>query len=201
MNKYPDVILIGAGGHAKVVLDLAQLNGRNVVGVVDPLLGSTNNRYWMDIPVIETEEVVIRDFSRCRLLNGIGFMPHSSARYRVYKKFHDLGFVFETLVHPRATVSGFAKLGEGVQVMAGTVIQAGAVVGNNSIVNTSAIIEHDVVIGESVNISPGAVICGASVLMDQVFVGANATIVQEVSLGNKSIVKAAELVTKSNLLD
>lgn len=201
MSKSRDVVLIGAGGHAKVVLDLAKINGENVIGVVDLRLTSSNEKYWMGLPVLGDDDVVITNFSHCALLNGVGFMPYSTARGLVYKKFRNFGFHFQTLVHPRAIVSSFAKLGNGVQVMAGAVIQAGVTVGNNSIINTSAIVEHDVLIGESVNISPGAVICGGSTLMDEVFVGANATIIQGISLGSRSIVKATELVTKSNFSD
>jgi UDP-perosamine 4-acetyltransferase len=188
-------ILIGGGGHGKVVLDLAVNLGHEVVGVCDP--GLVNNGYqeWEGIPVLGGDEYLSSvQVGGIWLLNGIGFMPGSDLRRRIYETYAASGYVFPALVHPSATVSPRASLGKGVQVMAGAIVQAGTDIGANSIINTLSSVDHDCSVGKHSHVAPGATICGDVKVGGHSFIGAGAVVIQGIKIGPDCIVKAGCLV-------
>ncbi len=192
----PPVVLLGAGGHGKVLLALLHALGREIRGVCDPQLAGKVES-WNGVPVLGGDEVLDSlDPHDVGLVNGIGQVVGSSRRAQVFASLKARGFGFPVLVHPSAWVAPDVNLGEGVQVMAGAIVQPGVTIEANSVVNSRASIDHDCIIGPDVHVAPGAVLCGGVRLAAGVFVGAGATIVQGLSIGEKAVVGAGATVVR-----
>lgn len=189
------VVIIGAGGHAKVVAGTLLAAGFSVEGLVDADPALAGKRV-LGLPVLGGDEILEgRDPAGLLLANGIGSTGNSGVRRKVFDRFKSRGFSFVTLRHPAAVVSAEVGLAEGAQVMAGAVIQPGCRIGANSIVNTGARIDHDCRIGDHAHIAPGAVLCGTVTVGDAAHVGAGAVVVQNIVVGNDVLVAAGATVT------
>lgn len=192
------VVLLGAGGHAKVLLDLLSDNDREVLAVSAPELARNDQKLWRNIPIIDDDAVIQKYNSESiELVNGIGMIPGKNVRQQLYLSFKQHSMIFATLVHSTAILSATAKLSEGAQVFAGAIIQPDCTIGNNTIVNTRATVEHDCTIGSHCHIATAATLCGGVKLADQIHVGAGATIIQGLTLGQSSVVAAGSVLVKN----
>ncbi|WP_222934740.1 acetyltransferase [Pseudomonas proteolytica] len=191
------LVLLGAGGHAKVLLSLIEACGYEVLGVCDPGLAREGATHWRGIKVLGADDFVLTlDPLSIGLANGIGQLVGSIGRRQLFDTFHARGFVFPTLVHPTAWLDKTAALGQGVQVMAGAVVQVDVVIGENSIINTRASIDHDCQLGCDVHIAPGATLCGGVLVADRAFVASGATVIQGLSIGADAVVGAGAVLVK-----
>lgn len=193
MNR--PVILLGGGGHARVLADCLLANDQEVAGYVAPadqgeLLSGI--RWLGDDPWLMNQP---RD--TFALVNGLGSVAQTTPRRRLFEDYRAAGFRFAQVVHPRALVSPSAALGEGCQALPGAIVNAGARVGENTIVNSGAVVEHDCQLGDHAHIAPGAVICGDSKIGDGVHVGAGAVIIQGIEIGPGAIIAAGAVVTRN----
>lgn len=191
------LVMLGAGGHAKVLLSLAKAAGWTVLGVCDPELSRDNVTHWRGIPVLGDDDVLDSfDPASAGLINGVGQLVGSVARRKIFDRFRARGFRFPALVHPTAWVDASAELGEGVQVMAGAVIQADVFAGCNSIINTSAGVDHDCHIGTHVHIAPGATLCGGVTVGDRAFIASGATVIQGLTVGEDAVIGAGAVLVR-----
>jgi UDP-perosamine 4-acetyltransferase len=191
------LVMIGAGGHAKVLHSLAMALGHNIVGVCDPQLFHQGQSHWRGVPVLGGDEALDQfDAATVGLINGIGQLVGSRARKAAYERLRQAGFSFPALVHPAAWVASNTTLEQGVQVMAGAVVQPDCCVGENSIINTHASIDHDCAIGAHVHIAPGATLCGGIRVLDGAFIAAGATVIQGVTVGFGAVVGAGSILTR-----
>ncbi len=191
------LILMGAGGHGKVLMDLATQAGWDVVGVCDPQLADQGVSAWRGVPVIGKDDA-LSDYrpELYGLINGLGSLPGQDRRRALFQRLTAQGYSFPTLVHPTAVVGDGVELEAGVQVMAGVVLQADVVVGLNSIVNTRASLDHDCRIGAHCHIAPAAVLCGSVVLGEGTHVGAGANVIQGISVGEGAVIGAGTTVLR-----
>ena len=196
-TKLP-LILIGAGGHAKVLLSLLELLGCEIIGVCDPHLTKANITAWRGIPVL-ADDSCIDDYSPAAigLVNAVGQKVNDPLRKSVYLKFKQKGYYFPQLIHPFSFVDKTVILDEGVQIMAGAVVQPDVAIGANTIINSRSIIEHDCVIGDHVHIAPGASLCGQVFVRNQSFIGAGATIIQNIQIGENALIGAGVSVVRN----
>jgi sugar O-acyltransferase (sialic acid O-acetyltransferase NeuD family) len=196
-NPARPFVLLGAGGHARVLLALARAAGHKVLGVCDPALAADAVSRWEDLEVLG-DDTALNRFApdRVALMLGVGQLATSTVRERLYAAWRGQGYDFPALVHPAGWVAPGVVLGAGVQVMAGAVIQPGCVVGENSIVNTRASVDHDCRIGREVHVAPGATLCGSVMVDDGAFIGAGATVVQGVRVGGRAVVGAGTTLTR-----
>ena len=187
------VIVIGAGGHGKVVADALQAAGRKVLGFVDPKLAG---KRVIGLPVLGGDEVLRRySPNKVELANGRGSASDlPGERKRLFEEKKALKFRFVQVIHPSATVSRHARLGEGVQVMAGAVIQADTHVDRNCIVNTGATIDHDCRIGAHCHIAPGVTLSGSVQIGAESHIGVGAIVIQEIRIGTRVLVAAGAVV-------
>jgi len=192
------LILLGAGGHAKVVLALARALGRDVIGVCDPTLARAGTAQWRDLPVLGDDDALASwSPAQVELANGIGQLPTGKhVRKLVHERHAEQGFHFPVLVHPAAIVDPSATIGSGAQIMAGAVLQADVTVGVSSIVNTGARIDHDCIIGRHAHVAPGAVLCGGVRVGDQAFLGAGCTVLPLVAIGMRCLVAAGAVLAR-----
>lgn len=188
------LLILGAGGHARVLLDAIQLQGRRIVGFLDPAIpeGSVGPG---GLPILGGDEALAR-FSPTdvELVNGIGSVKVASAREMIYRRAKAAGFDFADVVHPSAIVCRDVVCGEGVQIMAGSIVQCGALIGANTIVNTRASIDHDCRIGESVHLAPGVTLSGNVQIGDRAHIGTGAVVIQGISVGADCLVAAGAVV-------
>jgi len=193
MNQAP-VILVGAGGHALVLLDALVLSGRQVLGLVD----ADQARHGSEIlgfRVLGDDEVLRRHGpGSVQLVNAVGSVRSMQQRKRIYDTFVGQGHSFASVVHPTATVSQHAVISAGAQVMAGSVIQARARIGENSIINTGATIDHGCQVGAHVHVAPGVTLSGDVTIGDESHIGVGATVVQGVRIGTGCMVTAGAVV-------
>lgn len=185
------LILLGAGGHAKVLLALARAAGLTVRGVCDPALAAQGAGEWNALPVLGGDEALERiDPAAVGLVLGVGQLVGQERRAAMYARLAQKGFTFPPLVHPAAWVAPSVRIAPGVQVMAGAVVQPDCTIGENSIINTRASIDHDCRIGANVHIAPAATLCGGVMVADLAFVGSGATVIQGLSIGEGAVVGA-----------
>jgi sugar O-acyltransferase (sialic acid O-acetyltransferase NeuD family) len=197
MNE-PRVFLVGAGGHGSVLADALRISGVRIAGIVDPayapgsaLLGTEvlGDDGWLDA----------QRGSSAMLVNGFGAQPGQQIRERLYAQRRQQGFTFLAVRHPSAVVGDKVSLWEGSQVMAGTVLQCRAVIGENVVVNTRASVDHDCVVGDHAFIGPGAILCGGVQVSDGAFIGAGATLLTGVRIGARAVVGAGSVVVRDVL--
>jgi UDP-perosamine 4-acetyltransferase len=192
------LVLLGAGGHAKVVLSLARAAGFALHGVCDPALARQGMAQWRGLPVLGGDEALDGlSPSAVALANGVGQLVQGTLRRDLYERLARRGFRFPVLVHPHAWVDPSAVLAEGVQVMAGAVIQADCHVGENTIVNTRASLDHDCIVGAHVHIAPGACLCGTVSVGAGAFVGSGATVLPNLTLGERAVVAAGATLARN----
>lgn len=193
------VIIVGAGGHARVVADALLAGGTRVLGFTeaDPDLVGTE---VFGLPVLGNDTVLMRyKPDEVMLVNGIGGVGRresASTRRSTQSRLVERGWRFASVVHADAIVSPNAHLGNGVHVLARAVVQPGAFIGEGCIVNTGAIAEHDVVLGAFTHLAPGAVVCGEVEVGEDSHIGANAVVRQGLRLGASTVVGAGAAVIR-----
>ncbi|ACZ18937.1 carbonic anhydrase [Thermanaerovibrio acidaminovorans DSM 6589] len=188
-------VILCAGGHGAVLYDLIRCLGVSVLGVVDR--DSRIREAFDGVPVLGGDPV-LEELSpqEVWLVNGLGANPDCAPRNALYRMARGMGFEFPPLVHPSAVLARDVRLSQGCQVMAGAVIQTGAVIGENSVVNTRASLDHHCVVGFGAFISPGAVLCGGVRVGDGAFVGAGSVLLPGVSVGDGAVVGAGSTVVE-----
>lgn len=193
-------VILGAGGHAKVMVGLLHRLGLPVLGLTDAD-SARHGACVLGAPIMGDDHwAAALDPAGVLLVNGIGSAGVPKLRAKVFQAFKDRGFRFATLVDPQAVVGEDVVLGEGCQVVATAVLNPSARVGVNTIINTGAVIEHDCVVGSHCHISPRAVMCGGSRLGDLVHLGAAAAVIPGIVVGSAVVVGAGAAVVE-NLAD
>lgn len=197
MTTSKPVIVIGASGHAKVLIDLLKSTGKEILfctEVNEALIGKS----ILGVSIAGTDDM-IDEYSPAKvdLVNGLGSVGIPELRCRVAKEWLAKGFHFPTLIHPSAVISSTAVLESGVQIMAGAVIQTAARIGTNTIVNTSASIDHDCVVGAHSHVAPGATLSGLVEIGELCHIGTGAKIIQAVRIGSRVVVGAGSTVIEA----
>ncbi|HUE85070.1 MAG TPA: acetyltransferase [Vicinamibacterales bacterium] len=194
MPDRPGVVVLGAGGHARVVIDILMRAGLyELRGLLDPCprVATVDG-----VPVLGGDDLlpVLRERGVTLAIVGVGSTAGGTEREAIFANARAAGFDFVNAVHPSATVAQTVVLGCGVAVMAGAVINPGATIGDNVIVNTGAVVEHDCKIGAHAQVAPRAVLCGGVRVGEGAHVGAGATVRQGVTIGAGATVGAGAVV-------
>ncbi|KAB2953621.1 acetyltransferase [Heliorestis acidaminivorans] len=191
------LIIIGSGGHAKVVINVARVLEWPILGITEANQEKINKDF-LGISVIGLDDKVFNySPEEVQLVNAIGSIKSSLKRKVIFDTFKAKGYQFATLVHPSAIIAQRVEIDEGAQIMAGAIIQPDACIGSNSIINTGAIIEHDCKISKHVHIAPGVVISGNVIVGANTHIGVGAKIIQSVKIGTSCTVAAGAVVTKN----
>ena len=193
----PNLLMVGGGGHARVLQELLFEAGHELAGYVAPSdagLALASSEEVGQLDRITDEQALALDPDSVLLINGIGSTGDLDLRASVFEKFKAAGFNFLQTAAQTAYVSESATLLEGVQVMHMAVVNPLAILHDNVIVNTGAIVEHNNVIGAHSHISIGAVLAGNVTVGERTHIGANATILQGVTIGSNCIIGAGAVV-------
>ncbi len=188
------VIIIGGGGHARVLYDILRMNSFSVMGYAD-----RHPKEDFDLKYLGDDQAIVNKYDpqQVRLVNGVGSIKQPVQHQEIYERFRNLGYRFCAVVHSQSIVSSYAQYGEGTQIIGGCVINAGTVIEENVVINTSASVDHDCFIRAHSHIAPGVIISGAVKIGRGCHIGCGATIIQGVSIGDGVIVGAGTLVLKN----
>jgi sugar O-acyltransferase (sialic acid O-acetyltransferase NeuD family) len=182
------ILLYGAGGHAKVVLDALLLDGakRADIDVADDS-AALHGSDFLGAPVRPAGECGGRRF---HVAIGI-----ARAREAVQARLLAEGRQALAVIHPRACVSPLASLGQGVFIAAQAVVAPAARIGDAVIVNHGAIVDHDCMVGAFTHIAPNATLGGNVTIGRRVLIGAGATLLPGVQVGDDCVIGAGAVVT------
>jgi sugar O-acyltransferase (sialic acid O-acetyltransferase NeuD family) len=188
------VIIIGNGGHARVLVDILLMQKREIIGYTAP--NEENNPYGITY-LGGDEEILKYHPQEIELVNALGSVSDTKFRTNIFNTFKSKGYRFSTIIHPSAIISDTVILGEGVQVMAGAVIQPFVKIDDNTIVNTASSIDHDCHVGKHCHIAPGCVISGGVIVGEGTHIGTGTKIIQNVIIGENTLIGAGSLVLKN----
>jgi len=181
-----DVILIGAGGHAKVISEIVELSGDTVIGYLDDR-----------DPRLLPELNVLGRISKASSFAGEAFFVMAIGDNYIRKKIDELFQIkWYTAQHPSAEVSKYAEIGNGTVIMANAVINHSAKIGRHCIINTASIIEHDCRLHDYVHISPSATLGGTVTIGKCTHIGLGANIINNIAICKDCIIGAGAVVIK-----
>lgn len=191
-----EVIGLGAGGHARVVIDILRvMNNFKIAGLLD-----RDRNLWgtsvLGVEVLGDDSLMIELLSggiRSAFI-GLGSIEQTGPRIKLYENARSKGFEIVSAIHPSAVVSRSASIGNGPTIMAGAIVNAAARLGNNVIVNSGAIVEHDCVVGDHSHIATGARMAGTVSVGSRCHIGLGASIREGLTIGDGSIVGAGAVV-------
>ena len=193
------LVLLGGGGHARVLLDVVELTYPAWRVAVLTRNRLEDHLYIGQVHFRGCDEHLekIARFSRAAtFVVAVGSTSPGPLRKALYDRAVGAGLLPQALLHPDATISPRATIGPGAQVLARSVINSGARVGSNVIVNTSAVIEHDCVVEAHGHISPGAVLSGGVFVGEGAHVGVGAVVRQGIRIGPGAQVGAGAVVVR-----
>lgn len=181
MNK---IVIIGAGGHGRVVADIARACGYEEIVFLDDA----------DTPLASGKVSEFIEYKEgYKFIVAIG---NSQIRERVQKQLLVNECSVVTLIHPNAIIGSEVEFGIGTVVMAGVVINTGTRIGEGVIINTSSSVDHDSVIGDYCHVSVGAHLAGTVQVEEHTWIGAGATLINNVNIGDGCMIGAGAVVVK-----
>lgn len=193
MSDDHGVVILGAGGHARVLLETLRACGVPVLGFIAP---SAEGSRLGDVAWLGSDDGLTDLGDDVEIVNGVGSVGPVVRRVAAYESASALGLRFRTVVHPRAFVDSTAELADGVQVLAGAIVGAGARIGADVIINTGAIVEHDSQVGAHSHIASGALLAGDVSIGESTHVGLGARVIQGISVASSSVVGAGAVVIR-----
>lgn len=183
MNR---LIIVGASGHGKVVADIAKLSGYRDIVFLD---NNPEIKECAGYPVLGPDTMV-------KDLEGDLFIAVGNAEIRRQLMDREAGRSFPVLIHPSAVIAEGVKIGDGTVVMAGTVVNPDTKIGKGCIVNTSSSIDHDCVVEDFSHIAVGAHLCGTVHVGKGTWIGAGATVSNNVDICGNCMIGAGAVVVK-----
>jgi len=187
------IFILGAGGHAKVVLDIAlSMQQFEEIKIYDDY----NKAALLSYEISGTLDDLLLDVVKNKGLQIIA-IGKNEIRKSKFEYLLARNLDFGLLIHPRAIISPFATIHQGSVVMANAVINPATEIGCNVIINTSASIDHNCKIGSHAHIAPNATLCGGVEVGELSWVGAGSTVLEGVKIGKNCMIGAGAVVNKN----
>lgn len=187
------IVIFGAGGHGRVVLDiLRQSQQYEVVGFLDSNK-ALHGKIVDGLPVLG-DISRLSHLYRESIKGAIIAIGDNKVRREFARIVKENGFCLINAIHPDSSIAHSAQVGEGVVIAAGSIICTHAKIGNNTIINTGAIVEHECTIEDNVHIAPGVRIAGQTLVRDGTFIGIGSTIVAVLKIGKNSVIGAGSVI-------
>jgi sugar O-acyltransferase (sialic acid O-acetyltransferase NeuD family) len=181
--------VIGASGHGKVIAELAEILGYQVIFFDDAYPSIVQVEHWPiagDFNVLLTNKA---DF--CGAVVAIG---NANIRQTITAKLRQAEILTPTLIHPTASVSKYAQINSGCVVMAGAVVNAFCSLGECCIINSNAVVEHDCHLGDFVHICPNSALAGGTIIDERTWVGIGSSVRQLINIGADVLIGAGSVV-------
>jgi len=181
------VIIIGAGGHTRSLVNLLELSSYLIKGIYDD--NFKNDEEISGYKLLGRISDIDRDI---RLVLSVG---DNKKREDFYNKFCNQ-VLKDNLMHPRAVIEKRVSLGNSNQILSGVYINSNAVIGSNNILNTRCVIEHEAIIGNHNHIAVGVLVCGRANIGNRCFIGAGTVIIDKVRICDNVIIGANSVVIR-----
>ncbi len=186
-----NVVIIGAGGHAKVIVDsLSTMPQYKIIALLD---SQSQEKELLGVPILGGDEQ-LPDLIKQGVKHALIAIGDNKRRKTMALKLTTMGFQFINAVSQHAIVSKHAILGQGICIMPGAVINAGTQIGDHTIINTNSSIDHDCNIAAFSHIAPGATLAGHVTLEEGCFVGTGSSIIPNISLGQWTNAAAGSVI-------
>lgn len=183
-----EIIIIGCGGHAKVIVDTIEKNGDyKIKGFLDDNKTVVGYKNYLILDRIENAHRYNDEMTYFVIAIGDNMM-----RKRISESIN--GLKYATIIDKNSFISDSCKIGEGSVVLVGSIINADTNIKKHVIINTGAIVEHDCFVDDYCHISPGSILCGGSVVYNNVHIGANTVVIPNKIIHERSIVGAGSTV-------
>ncbi len=195
MKSTDKVVIVGAGGHGKVVLDILLENKIDVLGFIDEDRSKHGKK--VNGLTILGDLNYLKEKKEIGLALGIG---NNSIRFRIYQAALLLGVKVVSVVHPRAIVARDVVIGVGSVIMPGAVVNTGTVMKEGVVVNTGATVDHDCCLEGFCQVWPGAHLAGTVTVGEGSYVGTGASVIQNIKIGKNVMIGAGAAVV-SNIPD
>lgn len=194
MNK---LAIIGAGGHARSVIDLfQQMNEYEIIGCLDPCYKVQKTvSHMQNMPIIG-DDSLLESLSQKGIEYAFVALGDNKKREKMMRMAKRYSLKLATAISPGAYISPNANIGEGSCIMAGAVLNVNCAIGKGVIINTNASIDHDCKIGNYVHIAPGTAISGYTTIEEGTHIGTNAAVIDGIHIGKWSYIGAGAVVVK-----
>lgn len=191
MSRQDTFVVVGGGGHARVVMEVLLAAGRRVAGYTD--IADSGGAFG-SLPCLGTDSELPALAGRYR--QAIVAVGDNALRGRLARRVEELGFELGNAIHPSAQISPSVSLGRGIAIMANAVLNAGTVVLDDSIVNTAATVDHDGRIGRDVHIAPGCHLAGYVTIDEGALIGVGSVVGRgkPVRIGEWAVVGAGSVI-------
>jgi len=191
-------LLLGAGGHARVLIEAIRLSGAaEIVAAVDAN-PATHGTKILGVPVAGGDELLpsLAANGATHFVVAVGSVTRNPIRAKLFSLGVNANLLPLSTRHPAAVCSPSAKLAGGAQLLAGCIVSTQAEIGANAIINSGAIVEHDCIIGPHSHIASGACLAGGVIVGEEVLIGARAVIKQNVRIGRGATIGAGAVVLR-----
>ncbi len=190
MSEDKKLVIIGAGGHGKVVADIAEKCGYTDISFLDDNASGS----CIGFPITGKTEDIMKYVPEYDFFVAVG---NSAAREKITEEVESAGGKIVSLIHPDSVIGKCVEIGKGTVVMAGVVINPGTEIGKSVIINTSSSVDHDCNIGDYSHIAVGAHVCGTVNIGTHVWVGAGSTVINNVDICDNCFIGAGAAVVKN----
>ncbi|WAM33638.1 acetyltransferase [Caldicellulosiruptor morganii] len=186
------LLILGAGGHGKVVSEIALLMKKwdDIYFLDDNKVGQEINGIKV-IGTLDKIKELRKEFTHAFVSIG-----DNMKRVEWFKYLEEMNYEIPVLIHPSSIISNNVKINKGTVIMPGSIINTNTVIGKACIINTNASIDHDCQIGDGVHISPGVTIGGSVNIGDNTWVCIGATIINNINIGKNCIIAAGSTVIR-----
>jgi sugar O-acyltransferase (sialic acid O-acetyltransferase NeuD family) len=192
------LLILGAGGHARVLAETALASGRfvSVAFLDDRCTGPAQLPPVLGWPVLGPLAQALESSTQQQFAAAVVAIGHAVTRLRWVDQLQAAGYPLPVVVHPTAWVSPSAQIGAGSVVFAQAVLQAQAVIGRGAILNTGCSVDHDALLGDGVHICPGARLAGEVQVGQRSWIGISASVIQQIRIGSDVTVGAGAAVVR-----
>jgi len=197
MLKLPKIVLIGGGGHCKVIIDaIRKARNYEIIGIIDC---KREEKEVLDIKIIGDDSKLKKIFvNDCRnAFVSVGSVGDTAVRHKLAKMAERIGFKFPIIIHPSAVVANDIKIGEGTFVGPGVVLSPGVKIGKHVIINSKVSVDHDCKIGDFVHLAPGVTLSGGVKVGKNTHLGTGTSVLQGINIGQDSIVGVGSVIVKN----
>lgn len=191
-------VLLGAGGHARVIIDTIKKNKDiDVIGFTEK--SSYKKKRFGSYPVLGDDSILEELFKKNKAnyaFISLGSTGDNKLRRNLYEYAVSIGYKMINVIHNKAVMAGMVSIEKGNALMATSVVNPGTEIGVNNIINTGAIIEHDCSLGNHIHVSPGAILAGEVRVGDLSHIGLGAKVIEGIKIGRNCLIGAGAVIVE-----
>lgn len=186
------ILVIGAGGHARSVIDAVLSCGEyDKIAVLEDF-GAQEVLGYKVIGKVSEAQNFLGEYQ-----NAVVAVGDNDFRLKTIDYLKGLGFNLPCIIHKTAYISCFSSIGEGSVVLGSSIINANVKIGMGVIINSSVTVEHDCIVSDGVHLSPNAVLCGGVIVGNKTWIGSGATVIDHINIGKNVIIGAGSVVIRN----